>query len=411
MAASDALPVPRKNVAWRMYFALRKNDGTLITSWSGADTEISKDGGSFADCTNEATEIGTSGCGYIDLTSSEMNADNVIIKTTVTNTNALPLVTVVFPEEAGDYRADVTHFGGAAGAFSGGRPEVNATHWGGTAVASAAVRANAIQFAGQAITCAAGVTVYAHVGTAAADTAQTGDAFARLGSDGAGLTAIPWNAAWDAEVQSECADALTVYDPPTKSEMDAGLASVAGYLDTEIAAILEDTGTTLPAQIAALSIPSAATNASAVRTELATELARIDVATSTRLASGSYTAPLDAAGIRTAIGLGSANLDTQLSTIDSVVDAILADTGTDGVVLSSATRDAIAASLLDLAAGVQTDWTLRQALRIILATAAGKISGAATTTITIRDVGDAKDRIVATVDGDGNRSAITYDKT
>jgi len=25
---------------------------------------------------------------------------------------------------------------------------------------------------------------------------------------GAGLTAIPWNAAWDAEVQSECADAL-----------------------------------------------------------------------------------------------------------------------------------------------------------------------------------------------------------
>ena len=42
-----------------------------------------------------------------------------------------------------------------------------------------------------------------------------------IGSAGAGLTAVPWNAAWDAEVQSECADALTAYDPPTKAEVDA----------------------------------------------------------------------------------------------------------------------------------------------------------------------------------------------
>jgi hypothetical protein len=42
-----------------------------------------------------------------------------------------------------------------------------------------------------------------------------------IGSAGAGLSAIPWNAAWDAEVQSECAEALVAYDPPTKAEMDA----------------------------------------------------------------------------------------------------------------------------------------------------------------------------------------------
>lgn len=104
MAATDARPVPRKNAAWRVYFAIRKNDGTLITSWTGADSEVSLDGAAFADCTNEATEIGTSGCGYLDLTSSEMNADAVTIKITVTNTSALPLVLTVFPEEAGDYR-------------------------------------------------------------------------------------------------------------------------------------------------------------------------------------------------------------------------------------------------------------------------------------------------------------------
>lgn len=47
---------------------------------------------------------------------------------------------------------------------------------------------------------------------------------------------------------------------PSVTEIQAGLATsaalttVAGYLDTEIAAILEDTGTTLPAQIAALNV-------------------------------------------------------------------------------------------------------------------------------------------------------------
>jgi hypothetical protein len=93
--------------------------------------------------------------------------------------------------------------------------------------------------------------------------------------------------------------------------------------------------------------------ATAVRTELTTELARIDVATSTRLATAGYTAPansditaikaktdqltftvagqvdanalsggggLDAAGVRSAIGLASANLDTQLTAIDDYLD-------------------------------------------------------------------------------------------
>lgn len=104
MAASDSIPVPRKNTAFRLYFAIRKNDGTLITTWAGQDSEVSLDGAAFADCTNEATEIGTSGCGYIDFTAAEMNADNVVYKLTVTNTSALPIVVVLFPETAGDYR-------------------------------------------------------------------------------------------------------------------------------------------------------------------------------------------------------------------------------------------------------------------------------------------------------------------
>jgi hypothetical protein len=79
----------------------------------------------------------------------------------------------------------------------------------------------------------------------------------------------------------------------------------ASNLDATISSRLASASYTAP--------PSAAANASQVRTELTTELARIDVATSTRLASASYTAPLDAAGTRTAVGLATANLDTQLA--------------------------------------------------------------------------------------------------
>ena len=39
-------------------------------------------------------------------------------------------------------------------------------------------------------------------------TAQTGDSFARIGANGNGLSAIPWNASWDTEVQSEVNDGL-----------------------------------------------------------------------------------------------------------------------------------------------------------------------------------------------------------
>lgn len=45
-------------------------------------------------------------------------------------------------------KVDVVSYGGSAGTFSGGRPEVNASHWGGVAVASATVRADAIAISG-----------------------------------------------------------------------------------------------------------------------------------------------------------------------------------------------------------------------------------------------------------------------
>jgi hypothetical protein len=99
---------------------------------------VSKDAGTFADCTNEATEIATSsGIYYLDLTSTEMNADTVAVLVKTTSTGAVPQVFVLYPQESGDIKVDVQSYGGTAGTFSGGRPEVNSTHFAGTAYATA----------------------------------------------------------------------------------------------------------------------------------------------------------------------------------------------------------------------------------------------------------------------------------
>lgn len=62
---------------------------------------------------------------------------------------------------------------------------------------------------------------------------------------------------------------------------------------------------------------------------------------------------------------------------------------------------------------VEGTLTGEQAMRLILAASANKLSGAtgAAGTINIRDLADTKDRIAATVDEFGNRTAVTVDAT
>lgn len=146
-------------------------------------------------------------------------------------------------------------------------------------------------------------------------TAQTGDAFARLGA-------------------------------PAGASIAADVATVAGYLDTEVAAIL-----------------------AAVDTEVAAIKAKTD------------NLPDDPA---------------DASVISGLIDAI-------------PTANENADALLDRADAVETSWTPRQALRIILAALAGKASGLDTTSVVFRNVADTKDRITATVDANGNRTAVTLD--
>lgn len=86
----------RKGVAARLVFPIYDKTGSLVVGAAGLDSEVSKDGGGFSDCTNEATQIGSTGIYYLDITADEMNADIVAIQTKTSTTDAKPTVTVIY---------------------------------------------------------------------------------------------------------------------------------------------------------------------------------------------------------------------------------------------------------------------------------------------------------------------------
>jgi hypothetical protein len=115
MAATDATPIPVKNQAYRVTFPILDADGDLVTGATGLDSEVSKDAGTYTDCTNEATEIATaSGTYYLDLTATEMNADTVaiIVKTTSSGAKTTPMV--LYPNKTGGLSVNVTSWAGTA---------------------------------------------------------------------------------------------------------------------------------------------------------------------------------------------------------------------------------------------------------------------------------------------------------
>jgi len=150
---------------------------------------------------------------------------------------------------------------------------------------------------------------------------------------------------------------------------------------------------------------------------------------------------LDAAGVRAAIGLASANLDAQLDALPTAAENATAVWGAGARTLTAIDEDAttldldatiraavgLAAANLDtqldalptaaenatavMASTIEGTFDLTESARLWNAALAGKASGLAGTAATFRDLADTKDRIVATVDADGNRTAVTRDVT
>jgi len=56
---------------------------------------------------------------------------------------------------------------------------------------------------------------------------QTGDSYVEIGTAGAGLTALPWNSAWDVEVESEVADALAAFNAMATTDLPSNFSLLA----------------------------------------------------------------------------------------------------------------------------------------------------------------------------------------
>ncbi|NBX71037.1 MAG: hypothetical protein EBQ98_03925, partial [Actinobacteria bacterium] len=170
-------------------------------------------------------------------------------------------------------------------------------------------------------------TVGTAILTAASVRSAMGLASANLDTQFSGIPAAVWAAAtrtlttaiptaadvasavWSAAVRTITGGTV---DTLTNSPNVPSAATIASAVWSAVTRTI--TGGTVDTLTNAPSVPSAAAIASQVRTELSTELGRIDAAISTRLAAAAYTAPPTTAAIRTELSVELACLDAAVST-------------------------------------------------------------------------------------------------
>jgi len=115
VSAGDALPFPVYAGRFRVVFALLDNDGDLVTGATTPDSERSIDMGTFADCTNEMTEIATaSGMYYLDLTATETTCSclAIIAKSATAGMKTTPMV--LYPRRFPTLRSGTAQAGAAS---------------------------------------------------------------------------------------------------------------------------------------------------------------------------------------------------------------------------------------------------------------------------------------------------------
>jgi len=136
---------------------------------------------------------------------------------------------------------------------------------------------------------------------------------------------------------------------------------------------------------------------------------------------------------RVVLGVNGSNIDPAYIEVDLLVppneaSVNVATISNNAITANSINNDAITAAKIatnaidadSLAADavdeildevVEGSYTLRQLVRLISSVLFAEVTGGGTTTITFRDIGDTKNRVVATVDSSGNRTAMTLDGT
>jgi len=122
------------------------------------------------------------------------------------------------------------------------------------------------------------------------------------------------------------------------------------------------------------------------------------------LVAGSDWSDAEKQQIRKALGITGTTAATSGT---GNLDEVLTDTGTTlpASFAALATDEDIADAVLG--AAVEGSYTLQQLLQLMAGVLFGKASGGGTTTVTFRNLSDTGNRVVATVDANGNRTAVT----
>jgi hypothetical protein len=293
------------------------------------------------------------------------------------------------PTVAGVPEVDVTHFGGVAGTFAGGRPEVNTSHWRGTAAAAPtvagvpAVEAIDISAAGQ-------TDIRSAVGLAAANLDTQLDALPTALENA--------DAIWDEDAtahQTQGTFGQAIGDPVADASTIWGLANT--NLDALVSSRLAPTVAGRTLDVAAGGEAGLDLDNTVGALAKGTEITGFN--------------DLDAAGVRGAVGLAAANLDTQLSTIDDFLDTeVLAiKAKTDNLPANpAAATDAGDALDLILADSIPADGTrpsVRQALYMLTQFLCERaVSG---TTVTVKKVDGSTTLLTLTLDSATTPTSIT----
>lgn len=367
-ASHAALPYPIKGARFTLLVPYLDADGDP-TDPTTPDSEVSKDGAAFADCAEEVSTItGSNGVGYLTLSGAETDASMVALAFKVASGPKATLATL-YPKKL----VSITTGTLAAGSAGGGT------------LASAI----AYDLAGCIIKTTGGT---GGGGTGGADNqARKIDTYTP--STGA-FTVVP---NWET-----VPDTTTTYDVMLPEGVTLGMLRA---LNPTTAGRTLDVSAGGEAGIDWNNIgsPTTAQNLSG------TNIDPDQVVASVTGAVGSVTGAVGSVtgAVGSVAGLTPATVHADLDDIQARLPAALVggrmDATIDATGMEAGAVDAIWDEVMEGAV------TARQSMRLQNSGSGGKLSGAATTNVLVRDLGDTKNRIDATVDADGNRTAVTLD--
>lgn len=188
----------------------------------------------------------------------------------------------------------------------------------------------------------------------------------------------------------------TVSSRATQTSVD----TIDDFLDTEVAAILAAVDT----EIAAIKTKTdQLTFTTANRVDSQVFGMEANTVSSASIASGAITSSKFAGGA----------INAAVFAADAITAAKIAADVTTELQTGLATQtslDAVKAKT-DLIPGTQDGKTFAETILLMASVTLGKASGMGTSTCIFRALDDSQDRVTATIDADGNRTAVTFDTT